>query len=114
MRKIVISGVAELFYRYGFPITMSIQMLNNAGYEVSLLHISDQLIKHGWSSSTVINKLKSDAESGINNEIKSFDWKQIEIFCNMAYENQREMLFNYLFSSKELAEQHLNTIINQL
>ncbi len=96
-RKIVVKGIGKLFYQDGFPITMSIEYFKEQNMEASLLHIVDELIKHGWSNKTILNKLRNDAEEGINNEINNTNWDVIETFCNSTYEDQREMLFQYLF-----------------
>lgn len=97
-RKIAIDGIAKAFYQDGYPITLAIDECKKQGVEVSLLHVADQLLKHGWEAKTVINKLRNDAMEGISGEINTTNWDQLNKFCNSTYEDQREMIFQYLFS----------------
>ena len=109
-RKIAIKGIGKLFYQDGFPISMAISELKNKGIEVSMLHVADECLKNGWSPKTTINKLKADFEDDIDrNEI---DVELLEKFCHAEYEDQREMIFNYLFSSREEAVNKFKNIYN--
>ena len=56
-RQIAVRGIGRLFYQDGFPITMSIQCLKEKNIEISILHIVDELIKHGWSNKTILNTI---------------------------------------------------------
>lgn len=94
-KEVCLKGVGKLFYQDGFPISMSIQTLKNAGVEVSILHVADECLKHGWSAKTTFNKIKADFDEDINNEKVNFD--ELEKFCFAPYEEQRGMIFNSLF-----------------
>lgn len=92
-RTIIVKGIAKMFYQDGIPIGICVNQLVNRGYEVSWLHIADQCLKNGWSSRTVIKKLREEAyDSGCD-----YNPEIIEHFCNIDYESQREMIFEYLF-----------------
>ena len=106
-RKIIISGIGKLFYQKGLPISISIKKCMSNGYEVSLLHVADELLKHGWSSKTVFSKIREDlGDSG-----DSFDIESIRLFCFASYEDQREIIFKSLFKTKTEAYNVLKTKI---
>ncbi len=94
-KKLILKGVGKMFYQDGFPISMSVSALKKKGLEVSILHVADECMKNGWTGKTTFNKLKVDFEDDIDKN--SYDLKQLEMFCNSSYEDQREMLFKYLF-----------------
>lgn len=95
-RKIAL-GIGKLFFESGFPIPMAITELAAKGIEVSILHVADECMKNGWSAKTTFNKIKADFEG------ENFDSTQLRLFCESEYETQREMIFNYLFTSQEEA-----------
>lgn len=96
-RLICIKGVGKLFYQDGFPISMAVSILKEKGVEVSIFHVADECMKNGWSAKTTINKLKADFDDDIDKN--NFDLDELIKFCNSEYEEQREMIFNYLFKS---------------
>lgn len=102
-RTICIGGVGKLFFQDGFPISMSVQQLKSRNIDVSILHVVDECLKNGWPPKTVLQKVREDFED-VKQE--NFDLSQIEKFCNSSYEEQREMIFNYLFvsSSKDVID----------
>lgn len=96
-RKIAIKGIGKMFYQGGFPISMAVSEFKKQGVEVSILHVADECLKNGWSAKTTFNKLKADFEEDIDgNEI---DLGLLEKFVWASYEDQREMIFQYLFGS---------------
>ena len=103
-RLICLKGVGKMFYQDGFPISMSITELNKKGIEVSLLHVADECLKNGWEEKTVIKKMQEDFKDSGDMQNK-LDIKLIEKFCYSNYEDQREMIFNYLFKSVKEAKQ---------
>lgn len=107
-RQIIIRGVGKLFYQDGFPISMSISVLKKKGWEVSLFHVADECMKNGWSPKTTFNKLVADFEDDIDGNV--WDKEQVRKFCYASYEEQREMIFNYLFKDVEEAKQWLRRI----
>ena len=104
-RTIAIKGIGRMFYEEGFPISMAIEELSKKGIEVSLLHIADECLKNGIPPKTVINKIKQDIDEDINKDSNktSVTFEQLSEFCEADYDRQREMLFNYLFGSRETA-----------
>lgn len=94
-RLICLKGVGKLFYQDGFPISISISELKKKDIEVSILHVADECMKNGWSAKTTFNKLKADMEEDIDHN--TYDLKLLEQFCYSSYEEQREMIFKYLF-----------------
>lgn len=100
-RQICISGIGRMFYQDGFPISMSVSILKSKNIECSMLHVADECLKNGWSAKTVINKLVTDFQDDIDHN--DFDLNQLTTFCNASYEDQREMIFNYLFGNKQNA-----------
>lgn len=101
-RAIAIKGIGKLFYEEGFPISMTVSELKKHGIEVSLFHVADECLKNGWEPKTVVNKLKADLEEDISSQ--KMDATELEAFCYASYEDQREMIFNYLFSSRNEAK----------
>jgi hypothetical protein len=101
-RRICIGGVGKLFYQEGFPISISVEKLKEAGYEVSMFHIADECLKNGWTPKTTFKKLKIEIEDDINNVINC-NLEELEKFCYAEYEDQREMIFNFLYASREEA-----------
>lgn len=97
-RLICLKGVGKLFYQEGFPISLSVSKMKENGIEVSLLHVADECLKNGWSAKTTINKLKADFEDDIDGNI--YDLELLEKFCYASYDEQREMIFEYLFKCK--------------
>lgn len=111
-RTICIGGIGKMFYQDGFPISMSISKLKEKGIEVSILHVADECLKNGWSAKTTITKLCADFEEDI--EENYYDIDLLKKFCNANYEDQREMIFNYLFQSKENALEWYRTKLNKI
>lgn len=102
-RLICFSGIGKMFYQDGFPASMSVQYLLEKGIEVSILHVADECLKNGWSPDTTVKKLTEDfADIG-----QRFNKQELIIFCNSSYEDQREMIFNYLFNSVDDAKSWL-------
>lgn len=102
-REIAIKGVGKLFYQEGVPLEISADILFEKGVEISWLHIADELLKNGWSNKRVYNTLShillySKYESNIP-LLKEFIYKE--------YNEQRDMIFNFLFENKEVAKNWL-------
>lgn len=95
-RLICLKGVGKLFYQDGFPISISISELKKKDIEVSILHVADECMKNGWSAKTTFNKLKADMEEDIDRN--TYDLTLLNKFCYAPYEEQREMIFKYLFN----------------
>lgn len=95
---IVLYGIGKLFYQDGFPINMAISKLKENNIEVSILHIADELLKHGWSEETVLKKLRFELEDTINGDEKFIDFESLKTFIYSDYEQQRELIFQYLFN----------------
>jgi hypothetical protein len=106
-RIICLKGIGKLFYQDGFPISLSISEMKNKGIEVSIFHVADECMKNGWSPKTTFNKLKADFEDDIDKNIIDLDL--LKKFCYSSYEDQREMIFKYLFFSKEQATNFLKS-----
>lgn len=107
-RLIVVNGVARLFYEGGFPLSIAIDEFKSKGIVVSLLHVADQCWNNGWSSETIMKKLKGECDIDINKSMSGVDWAMLEHFCSLleqpkrangGYEESREMLFKYLFDT---------------
>jgi hypothetical protein len=108
-RKVAIKGIAKLFYEEGFPISLSIEELSLSNIEVSLYHIADQCWNNGWSSSTIMKKLRGECDIDINNAMSFIDWGSLEYFCSLleqpqrfngGYEESREIIHKYLFGDQ--------------
>jgi len=110
-RKIAIKGIGKLFYESGFPISMTVSELKKRGIEVSILHVADECFKNGWSKETILNKFKVDFEDDIDKN--NFDFKRLELFCSSTYEEQRELIFNYLFKDIIESKEWFKQIIIQ-
>lgn len=109
-RSIVIKGIGKMFYQDGFPISMSVDLLTKKGLEVSYLHIADELLKNGWKPETVVKRLGEDNQDAlVGNDKIPLDL--IKEFCYKEYEDQRDMIFKYLFSSREEAASELRSYL---
>lgn len=105
--KICLKGIGKLFYQNGLPIGISISKLKEKGIKVSVLHIADECLKHGWSPKTTFQKLKAEIEDDISNN--QYNVSELESFCFESYENQRDMIFKSLFKDKESAVEFLRS-----
>lgn len=101
-RKICLKGIGKMFDQEGLPIQISITELGKKGIEVSMYHVADELLKLGWNSKTVSSRLSEDYKE--NNS--SISLQELTTFIYSTYEEQREMIFQYLFgyTSKEVIE----------
>lgn len=108
-RKVCTGGIGKLFYQAGFPISMSISQLKKIGVEVSILHVADECMKNGWTAKTTYNKLIADFEDDIDGNI--VDTEQLKKFCYASWDDQREMIYNYLFVTPETARDFFNEIL---
>ena len=105
---IVYYGVAKLFYQDGLPLSFAIEEFQKKGIKVSLFHIIDQLWNTGWSSKTILSKLKDECLLDVNNTMK-LNWDKFDEFTNLleqplrgqgGYEKSREIIFNSLFTEQ--------------
>lgn len=120
-RTIVIKGVARSFYEGGFPISISMEEFSKRGIEVSLLHLAEQCWENGWSTETILKKLKGECDLDINKVMGAIHWETLEKFCNCleqpkrangGYEESREMIFQYLFGmASNEAKQDVNSFV---
>lgn len=94
-RKILLKGLGKLFFQEGFPISVAITELKKMDIEVSILHVADECLKHGWSPKTTISKIAEDFTYGT----EPVNIEQLKSFCNAKYEDQREMIFQDLFKA---------------
>jgi hypothetical protein len=93
-RTICIGGIGKMFYQEGFPISIAVSTLKEHEIEVSVLHVADECLKHGWSPDTTYNKLVDEFADDVNKH--HIDLKLIRKFVDADYDNQREMIFEYL------------------
>ncbi len=103
-KKIIIKGIGKLYYQEGLPMGIAAQRAIEMGYTVSWLHVADELLKEGWRPDRIIPKFREEIEDDNSSEI---DIKAIEKFVYSTYEEQRQMIFNSLFSSREVAKEWL-------
>jgi hypothetical protein len=92
-KLICLKGIGKMFYQDGFPISIAISNFKSKGIDVSLFHIADECLKHGWSSETTFKKLREDVVDG-NFET---NLEQLKLFCYSNYETHRVMIFESLF-----------------
>ena len=93
-RVVCLKGVGKLFYQDGFPISLSVQALKERGVTVSIFHVADECLKHGWSPKTTFTKMKEE----------EVDVEGLYEFCFSDYETQREMIFDHLFKDINVRE----------
>lgn len=94
-RMICIRGIGKLFYQNGYPISLAVSDFKKMNIEVSLLHVADECLKHGWSAYTTYSRLVSDFEEDISKN--NYDLNLMKKFCYADYDEQRRMIFNYLY-----------------
>lgn len=116
-RPVAIKGIGKMFYQEGFPLSISISELKKRGVEVSMFHVVEELWENGWEWKTIESKLKGEIEYDIDG--LKLDIPQLMEFysCleqpyrgNGGYEKSREMIFDYLFGSREKAIEWAKTI----
>jgi hypothetical protein len=98
-RKICVAGIGKMFYQDGFPISVAISELAKHGVEVSIFHVADECLKHGWNCKTTFNKLKTDLEEDIDKN--NIDVSLLQKFIYSDYLQQREMIYQYLFAGHD-------------
>lgn len=98
-RKIIIQGIGKMFFQDGFPISMAIDKFTNSGMEISILHVADECLKNNWSRETTLRKLTDEFNDDPNKQ--KWDQKLLSDFVFSSYEEQRHMLFDYLFKAQE-------------
>lgn len=94
-RKIAIKGIGKMYYQDGFPIEISADMLTEKGVEISWLHVADELLKNQWDANRVYRTLEPILT---NSKYEKF-LPLVSEFINKEYEDQREMIFQYLFGT---------------
>lgn len=95
-KEIVLRGIGKMFFEGGIPLQISITGCLKKGLTVSYLHVADDLLKNNMSSDTVINRVEttfSDCGVSINKDM-------LVLFCNSTYEQQREIIFTYLWGCR--------------
>jgi hypothetical protein len=98
-RHVIVKGIGKDYYQDGFPIAMASTILAKQNFEISVLHIADELLKNGWKPDRVINTLKAELSDTIQGDVKiPFDLESLHTFCFASYEEQRNMIFEYLFN----------------
>lgn len=101
-RKIIIGGIGKMFYQDGMPIEITADVLSEKGWEISWMHVADELFKNGWD----INRIRNTLYPILSNSKYESSIQTTLIFIRSDYEHQREMIFNYLFGgSKEKAKE---------
>jgi hypothetical protein len=106
-RLILLNGAAKFFYQHGLPISMIFSEFKKIGIEISLLHMVEDFWDNGWSWETVENRLLGEIEDDIDKTLKiDLDYMKNFYDCleqprrkNGGWEESREMIFKYLFSS---------------
>ena len=116
-RNIIVKGVAKLYYQDGFTLSMSKDILKENGFELSWLHVADELYKHGWSEKRCLSTLRNEIDDDTTYNlcvkfIKVAKGTKTLLYTGSGYEDQRAMLFNYLFESKDVAVECLKPICN--
>ena len=111
-RKIIIKGIGRAFYELGYPIGITTLTAIENGYEISWLHIADELLNE-WSPKTVFSKLLGEIDNMIPTDERP-NVKEIYNFCFSDYDTQRQMIYNYLWVDKEDINIFYKNIISPL
>lgn len=98
-RTIVLGGLGRMLYQEGTPIGVLVVEAKRKGWEVSWLHIADELQKHGWSNKTILSRLKEEC----TDSVIPVDLDKLKDFLEADWDSQREMIFQYLFGSRDVA-----------
>lgn len=98
-RRIVVKGIGRMFFQEGVPIGMIARSAKEKGYEVSWFHVADECLKNGWPPATVLSKLEEE----VRDSAVDVDFDALERFVTAGYEEQRGMIFGYLFTDRECA-----------
>ncbi len=111
--NVVIRGVGKMYYQEGLPIGITISRLESEGYKVSVLHIADELLKEGWKPERVLSRLKEEIADSVEIDLKHH-LPLLQKFVNASYEDQREMIFQSLFSNVETGKKWLGDMFDKV
>jgi len=88
--SIIVRGLGRFIFEQGLPLSIMIDELKMRGnLKISFLHLADELMRNGWSGHKTISYLK--------NETFIEDFKPLQEFCDASFEDQRTLLFKFLF-----------------
>lgn len=108
-RLIIVGGIGKMYYQEGFPMSIAAKEMSKKGIEVSWFHIADELLRNGFKPERALSRIKEDIADSAG-ECK-VDIEAIEKFIFATYEDSREMIFNYLFKSREEAMEELRNFL---
>ena len=108
--RVIVMDAGTEWIQNGMPLSATLQLAEEHGVEVSLLHFADQLSKNGAKNTTIINLVR-EATVDVLGSPKT---PQIAQFLSSSYEDQREQIFNYLYGDVETAKSWANGLIKEL
>jgi len=98
---VCINGIGKFFTENGLPISISTNHLKKQGIFFSVSRLCDELQNEGFKLKTVKRKVMEE----LGNELSAEQKNVIDIFCSSSYENQRDIIFNDLFKSEDIARE---------
>lgn len=88
--SVIVRGLGRFIFEQGLPLSIMIDELKIRGnLKISFLHLADELMRNGWSGDKTISYLEKEAVIE--------DFKLLREFCDASFEDQRTMIFKFLF-----------------
>lgn len=104
-KLICLGGLGKFYYESGLPIDIQIDLLKEKypNIEISHLHLARELMRNGWPDKRIVNTIEV--------VLCTDKAKQVETFCALEWEDQNEMIFDYLLFD---GDKYDNSSINQV
>lgn len=114
-RTVVVKGIGKMFMQEGFPLSLSFAVLTSHGYEISIYHLVDELMRHYLDSGTLAYKVKDKVLSTLKECVEDdktvgINMEEVAHYISSDYEKQRQMIFTYLWGQDPSIEK-LSTMI---
>lgn len=108
--KNLIIGCGSMMMTHGTPLSIQIDLCKREGFDISPLHFADELLKGGFNPTNVIRKIQEETvDAGV-----SWPMDLIRKFVFSGYEEQRAILFEYLYGNEDKARSFFNGMIKEL
>lgn len=114
--KIVIKGIAKLYFEQGIPISITMAKCFENRISVSPYKLADEFIKAGISNERTESILSEAIHEivEIPHEHRLNMINKIRTFLVSDYETQREFIYNSLFNSTDTAKDYLRNQLKQI
>ena len=114
--KIVIKGIAKLYFEQGIPISITMAKCFDNQLVVNSYKLVDEFIKAGIHNDRIDSIMTEAVHELIEipHEQRLKIIKDIRLFLVADYETQREFIYNSLFNSTDIAKNYLRDQLKQI